>query len=551
MKKYTMSFPAKEESIQTFVSFVSEKLKTLKVERKCAIRTVLSAEELFAAFVAHAEKETEKIDVRVFSHLGQVTIHITGKGTAFELDEIRTQMYVNDLDEEANSCISQMMEKLFGDRIGLTNKYGKNICDIKVSVSSTRMLYLTVLALIGGVACGFLSKTVFPQAVSDFLADNLFSPVSTMFLNALKLIVGPLVFFSIGSSIAGFKNIRTLGQIAIRVVGTYVCTSILAIATGYFIFQMFPIGDSALQAVVSDSADAMIAQSQTVSVSIKSTLVNIIPSNFVNPFFQNDMLQIVFLAVIFGLAGSGTAKKMHGFERFLEDGNALFSRLTEMVIRFLPLAIFCSMAKILISMDFVNAAKVFVCIPLCYLGHLVMIVCYMILLAVVAHLNPLRFMKKFGAVTCIGFCLGSSNATMPYSMECCGKKLGISDRLYSFSIPLGATINMDGSCVSLVVVALFLSRIFGVSVTGSTLLSLCLSILVLSIGAPGVPGVTLICTALLLPQLGVPTEALSIVMGISTLVGLGNCAVNVTGDAAISTIVAKRRNMIDLDVYNS
>jgi len=222
-----------------------------------------------------------------------------------------------------------------------------------------------------------------------------------------------------------------------------------------------------------------------------------------------------------------------------------------MIISVMPLAIFCNMAKLAQSMEIGNLASALMWIPVIYCGALVMLVVYGLLIWIVGRENPITFYRKFYPVSLTGYTLGSSNATLPTSMEICGGKLGISPKIYSFSLPLGATVNMDGTCITLMVSALFMSKIFGIPVTFTTLATLFLSIFVLSVGAPGVPGSALICISLLLPQIGVPAEAISIVMGLYTLVGMMTACINVTGDGVITLIVAKKEKLLDLDVFRS
>ena len=174
----------------------------------------------------------------------------------------------------------------------------------------------------------------------------------------------------------------------------------------------------------------------------------------------------------------------------------------------------------------------------------------MILLLVIGGLNPLKFLKKFSLAMITAYSCASSSATLPTSVKQ-ADAMGISKSVYSFSLPLGATINMDGTCVSLMITSLFMAKIFGITVTGSVLLSIAISIMVLSIGAPGAPGVGLICMTVLISQIGGPAEAVTLVMGLYPLVDMmGTCA-NVTGDAVGTVIVARRAKLLDTEKYNS
>jgi Na+/H+-dicarboxylate symporter len=177
-----------------------------------------------------------------------------------------------------------------------------------------------------------------------------------------------------------------------------------------------------------------------------------------------------------------------------------------------------------------------------------MLVVYCLLVLVFARLNPIYLLKKHAPTMLTNFSLASSNAAMPFNINSC-KKLGISSKVSSFSIPLGATVNMDGSCIYMAVAGLFLANVFGVEIDGSALFSMVFSIIILSVGAPGIPGSGLICLSVLLTQLGIPAEALSLVMGIDSILGMFRVVVNSTGDVAVSLIVAKSERLLDREKY--
>ena len=184
-------------------------------------------------------------------------------------------------------------------------------------------------------------------------------------------------------------------------------------------------------------------------------------------------------------------------------------------------------------------------------GLLCMMAVYCLLMLVLGKINPLIFLKKYAQTMLQVFSMASSNAAIPLNMDTCEKKLGISKRVYSLSIPFGATINMDGTCVHLAVFSLALAKVYGVEITGTAILSLILSIIVLSMGAPGIPGSGLICLSVLLVQIGVPIEAVGIVMGIDSFVGMFRAMSNSLGDVAVTAIVAKSEGLMDMEVYNS
>lgn len=543
MKKFTLK--AQINNIPEAVSLTQDYLKSLKLKNDAVLSALFSLEDVLSSLINHSSP-SEDLNIKIFSYFGNISVRILCKGTAFGIDELQNQYVFADLDEDEENVIQELIAKVLGDNISINHKNGINHVQINVKKSPYRQLINTLFALIGGIVFGLLLKNVLSDEINLMLVNSLFSPVYTMFLNALKMIVGPLVLFSIASSISEFDNLRSLGKIAGKVMLMYVFTSLLAIITGRIAYFIAPVGNSELMNMVSQNAAAV---TPSVSVSLKNTIMNIIPNNIISPFLNGDMLQIIFMAVLLGV---GTSlfhnEKLNEAVKII---NGLMSKITAVIISFMPIAVLCSMTKMIVTIDMSNIMSVFAWVPVCYLGHFMMIAVYMLLMVVLTGLNPLKFLKKFSGVMLTGFSTASSNATMPSSMKACDEKLGIASRIYSFSIPLGATINMDGSCVTLIITAFYMARIFGVDINGSELFTIFMMIMVLSMGAPGVPGGNLICISILLPCIGIPSDAIGIIMGVYSLVGMSQTMTNVTGDAIVTTIIASSEKAVDLDIYNA
>ena len=545
-----MLLTCEQARIPEAVEWIRTELEKRKIRPRELSRALLSAEEVLRAMIAHAPSPEEQFQVRITKSPDSVGIRITCRGSAFTLSDVKAPPDMHG-DPESGAVVSEILGRLMHGALSVRHRNGVNTAVLRAASPRFRQLFLTLGSLVAGLLAGLLLGAVLPQDVNAAIAANVFTPVSTMFLNALKMTVGPLVLFSIASSIADFRDIRSLGRIAARVLGGYSITSVIAILVGMSVWFLIPIGDPALRSAVTDAGSSITAAAQNTSVNLLDTVVGIIPSDVVQPFLSMNMLQIIFIAVMAGLAAGALGSRLHVFRDFLNDCNLVFSRITTMIISVMPLAIFCNMAKLTQTMNLGQLASALAWIPVIYLGDLLMLVVYALIIRLVCRENPLTFFRKFWPVMLTGYTLGSSNGTLPTSMEICGKKLGISRSIYSFSLPLGATVNMDGSCVALSVSALFFAKIFGIPVTPSMLLTLLLSIFVLSVGAPGVPGAALICISILLPQIGVPAEAISIVMGLYSLVGMITACVNVTGDAAVTLTVAKKEKLLDLQVFRS
>ena len=550
MKK--LEIDLNKEKIPETVEYIRSELTAKKVPNKEKLRTMLMAEDVLFKMMENAPEGT-RIWVSVSNLLGDVVIRLSAEGKEFDVSDIEKNLLF-DTDTfdnvEMNSVIHQLVEKWFSDKFIVRHEHGINKVLIKAATSKFRAIIFTVLALIAGIAVGFMMQHCLPDSVAKGFSKNLFTPVYTMFMNALKMIVAPLVFCSVASSIADFGDLKTLGKIASKIVIFYLFTSVIAIWVGFGTYQILPIGDPSLAGAVTDAAAATIAKGTNTTISIKDTIVGIIPNNIITPFQKSDMLQLIFMAVILGLAAAALAKKVPQLREALIVLNSTCSKITTVLVSFIPVVVFCSMAKMMIALDISNLLHVITWVPVIYLGDVIMICMYLLLLIIFGRLNPLKFLAKYYPAMISAFSFASSNAALPSSIKQ-ADAMGISRKVYSFSLPLGATINMDGSCITLMISALFMCKIFAVPVTGSVLLSLFIAIIVLSVGAPGVPGGALVCISLLVPQIGIPAESISLIMGLYPLVGMMQTCANVTGDAVVTAIVAKNEKLLDMEKYNS
>ena len=536
------------------LSFIESSLRELGVNQKLALRTVLLAEELLPQFIQYSDPGA-RLRIQVQKLLGDasVTIHAPGRqfdplGSPAEGAGAFGQMEMED--EEAQQAIRSILLKSQGDRLKLTHKGGTNHARILVGQSNQSMLVWTVAALIAGLLFGVLMKFAFPAALDHGLSTYLLNPAKTMFMNALKIIIGPVVFFSIVSCISQFKDLAELGRIAAKVMGLYLTTTVIAVLLALGLSLLLHPGQFGFALSLDADAEA-IRVNTDVDTSLLHTIINIVPANFVRPFLEADTLQIIFLGLLCGVAVGMIGKYAPILQDFFEACNSLFLTVTTIISRFIPLAVFCSSAMMMADMGGSSLLNV-----LGYAGtELLAIACMMaiygLLILVLGHLNPLTFFRKNREGMLTSFTLSSSSAALPTNMRTCTDKLGISPKVCSFSIPLGATVNMDGTSILLTVGGLFLARAYGVTVPGSALVSLSITIILLSLGCPGVPGSGFVCLGLVLEGLGVPIEALGLVMGISPIIEMFATMSNTTGDVAASLIVARSEGLLDLKKYKS
>ena len=261
------------------------------------------------------------------------------------------------------------------------------------------------------------------------------------------------------------------------------------------------------------------------------------------------MLQLIFLAVLCGVAAGLIGKYSEMVKDLFEAFNDLFLKMTTLIIKVMPLAVFCSICSMMLSMGIDSIRSVLGIFGTFLFGLVALTVLYCLIMLLFGGISPVAFLKKYTPVMLQVFSMASSNASIPINMEACAK-LGIDKKIYSLSIPLGATLNMDGTCVHLAVFALALAQTYGVQVSEATLVGMIVSIIVLSMGAPGIPGSGLICLSVLLAQMNVPVEAVGLVMGIDALVGMFRTVGNCAGDVVASLVVAKKEHALNMETYN-
>lgn len=541
-------FDATVSSIEPVLDLIEARLKSYGLKGKEIAQSRLVSEETLISLITHSNGEENGLSVTLHRWMGEIFVDISAPGEAYEFDSslnIGVSLESDDVGEDAEKVIRTMILSSFAKDLKYRNQSGVNTVRITLLRSNKKQLYYTISALILAVVMGLLCKALLPSPAVLFMADNIFTPVKTMFMNALKMVVAPVVFFSIISAVGQFSSLSEVGKIGGKVIGLYLFTTVVASAIGILIgFFLTPEGGAVSSALVSQSGES------SLDISIVDMIVNIVPSNFLKPFLEGDMLQLIFLAVFSGAATSALGSKGKLISDIFSGLNELFLKITTIIIKAMPLAVFCSIMALVLTTGIETLIPV---VGMCLwfaVGLVLVMFVYILMLALIAKLNPLPFMKKYGPVMAQVASTASSNAALPLNMSTCQKRLGISQRVYSLSLPLGATMNMDGTCIYLGVFALGLAKIYGVEIAPAALYSVAFSIIMLSIGAPGVSGAGLVCLSVLLTQLGVPVEAVGLVMGIDPLIGMLRTMSNCLGDVVVSAIVAKQEKLIDLSIYN-
>lgn len=542
-----------KDALSKGIEFVESTLRELRVDNKLAMRTVLMTEELIPQFIENSVPGGE-LRINVRKSLGEVSVTIVSEGEQFDPFEFGAEgSLLSDevSDKDKQYVIRSILLKSLENDLKVANRNGVNTARIAVGQSEKTRLYLTAGAAVIGILIGILMKAVILPNYAQGLDFYFLTPIKTMFFNALKIIIGQVVFFSIVSCFAQFKDLSELGRIAGKVMGFYLTTTVIAVGISIALTKVFSPGEfgAALNSAVSLTQDVDVGA--VVDTSIRSTIINIIPNNFLSPILEGNMLQILFLAVLLGVAIGKVGKYAPMMQEFFDACSSITLVVTSMITRFIPLAVMSTTALVVSKLEMGSLVHVLSYVGVFILGIVCMLLVYGLIILIVGRLNPLTFFKKNleGMVTALSLC--SSSAMMPINMRICTEKMGISPKVSSFSIPLGATVNMDGSCINLTVCGLFLAKMYGVTVPSSVLISMAVTVILLSLGSPGVPGAGLVCMAVVLESIGCPLEAIGLMMAVYPFIDLIITMSNTTGDMAATLVVAKSENLLNEHVYRS
>ncbi|MFO1106731.1 MAG: dicarboxylate/amino acid:cation symporter [Amaricoccus sp.] len=407
---------------------------------------------------------------------------------------------------------------------------------------------LTVKVMAGMLA-GLLVGIVFNRIGSDFVATyivgGLFAMIGTMFVNALKMLVVPLVFFSLICGVLGIGDLRALGRVGGKAFGLYILTTAIAIAAAILIALVIgPGAGFKMQGIDTSGVAAKAAPS------VWQVFAGIVPSNPVEAFAKGEMLQIIFYTIVLGIAAVMLGDRSAPFARASEYMNELMMKVVGIVMHFAPYGVFCLIAKTFAEQGidlFLPVISYVVTLVTALLVHL--FVTLMLVLWLFSRLNPLIFLRKIRPAQVFAFSTASSNATIPVTLRCVTERMGVSNAVASFTVPFGATINMDGTAIMQGVATVFLANVYGVHLGVSGYLTVILMSVLASVGTAGVPGVGLVMLTMVLGQVGLPVEGIAIILGVDRLMDMIRTAVNVTGDAVVSTIVARSEGQLDLAVY--
>ncbi len=405
------------------------------------------------------------------------------------------------------------------------------------------------IALLLGAVSGVLIHYYMPDSSfkNDILMNGVLYVIGNGFIRLMQMLVVPLVFCSLVCGSMAIGDTKTLGKVGVKTILFYILTTALAISLALGVASLINPGVGMDITV----EEGVATEATTASINFADTLLNMIPKNIFSSLAEGDMLPVIVFALFVGIMLAKLGNKASTVANFFSQFNDVMMEMTMSIMKVAPIGVFCLIAKTFAGIGFdaflpmlKYMLSVILALALQCFGV------YQILLFIFTRLNPFKFVKKFFPVMAFAFSTSTSNATIPMSVDTLSKKIGVSKRISSFTIPLGATINMDGTSIMQGVAVVFIAQAYGMTLTPSAILTVIATATIASIGTAGVPSVGLVTLSMVLSSVGLPTEGIALIMGIDRILDMLRTAVNITGDAVCTTIIAKLEGAFNKEVFD-
>lgn len=415
-------------------------------------------------------------------------------------------------------------------------------------MSLTKRIIIAMLAgLVVGVAINMATPAMAESGVwiQTYIVDGLFDTVGQIFVKSLKLLVVPLVFVSLVCGSGALGEQGRIGPMAGKTIGLYMITTAIAISLALLVANIIEPG---VGMDIATTAEYVRRDAPP----FKNVILDIFPSNPVDAMAKGSMLQIIVFALLFGIAVSNAGDAGKRVFSWFEDINEVIMKIVMMLMSLAPYGVFALLAKLFAGLG-IDAISKLIVYFLTVLGVLMAhgLLVYPLLLKLLSGLDPRLFLSKLKPLMMFSFSTSSSNASIPVTMRTAEERLGVDNKVASFTVPLGATINMDGTAIMQGVATVFIAQAYNVDIGLSGYLMVILTATMASIGTAGVPGVGLITLALVLEQAGLPVEGIALIIGVDRLLDMTRTVVNVTGDSMVTAVVAKSEGALDQEVFNA
>ena len=528
------SFFMNEDNFSEMCGCICSQLSQLKIKDKDIFRTQLLLEEIFLRMVnkGHAEQVNVQITKSLF---GKVQLRLSSEGASYNpLVEVSDWQ---DNDEDEN-YFCMMILNAHRDNLNWRRKQNLNVVTITVPGKFSNENFVTAACVVGGIVCGVLMKEFLSPETISFVKETLIVPTQTMFLNALNLLIAPVIFLSIVGGITGISTDSGTGKISLKLMCRSLSLMTISVLCSYGVASIF-FGTDATQI-----GTAQVTENKEPNFSPVQFIVDIIPGNLVSPVLDDKVLQILFVAMFFGVALNSLDEKVTNLKDLLNDMNNVFFKMLSLLMFFMPPIVFLAMVHLALD----TAAETVMLISKLLVGELIVaalvIAVCPIFVRHVGKISPKPFLKKVPKLMPKAFATASSSAVMPNMMELCTDKLGISPKISSFAVPLNVTFNTAGSLICIITSSFMFLKMYGVELDLYDLVLIAFLAMMFSFGAPDFISITTITG-----HFGVPMEIATLVFCIDALSDrLGTC-VNVLSNMTATLTLARTENLVDEKIY--
>ena len=539
------NFPATLQGLGQTLDLIENTLLNYNMNRKDVNHAILSVDETLVSLIENAEEGSE-LTCQISYWFGKVTIKITVKGKPIDLNQVLTanQAFDTDMGHEAEEAIRNMLLKRLLRDIKYKYRNGYSTLVITSGHEEKSFILYTLGALALAVVFGLVGRKLLGSTTIDGIDTYFLEPVRTMFLRAINLITAPCIFLAIACAVADFSSYFEFGKAGTKIILSYVATTFIAVIVGTVAFFLLKPGTFGIIQATAEASD-------TIKISYLDMVINIVPLTIIEPFVSDSTLQLLFFGILCGAALSMIGDYTTLVKQIFNAFSALIGALRSIIIIAFPLAIFCTTAHLFLTAGSDILLSLLQMVFTEIVATFLMIVMYCLMVLFIGRLNPFVFLRKYSPNFIPTLTAASYGVTMSDILNTCKNKLGISSKICSFSVPLGATINMDGNCIYFSIAALFLARISGIELSATQLVVMLATIVILSFGSPGQAGSGVYCLTAVLVQLGVPMESVAFIVSIDAFIGLFRKMSNIVGDVVCSLTVASTEGLVDKKIYYS
>lgn len=533
--KYDLTFETLGDVSQELEAY----LKEHNTDAKDIQTALLLLEEISVRFLEHSPETP--VQVRVRNRFGSISVTLSNAAEDFNpISEIK------DWGTESEDYFRTLIFRANAEKLDYARQNGRNVVNIKARKPKNRMMVLALLMLVVGIVLGLVMVHTMGTESASLFDYEVFETISAMFFNALGMLIIPMIFCSVVTTIAGLSSLSDTGRLGGKALRTYMTTTAMAILVGFGAAYLF------LPRKLPDAVMKIAEGHTTESVEIlgRDMLIGLIPKDILAPIQNANIMQVMLLAVFVGMALGVLGEKIQVLNRLIEDLTNLFQTLVNMVAAFMPLVTLAATASLMIHIGLPV-------LPL--LGRLilteiiavgVMWLIYSIQLGI-RGLSPIPFWRALPGYFRKSGLPNYSGAYLPYSMELCTRQFGVSPRVTSFTTSLGATINMDGACVHFVLCSVLFARLYNVELDANMIATIAIAVFILSMGDSAVQNSSLISMTSILTMMGVPTSALGLILGVDAVLDMFRCGSNIIGDLSATLTIGKSEGEMDVEKYRS